>query len=134
MKRVFADTYYFIALLNPSDRAHARTVEYISNNSLHLVTTDWVITELGDAMAKSPEGRGQFLVTRSNLMADPDVSIVSFDETIFEAGIRLNGQRVDKKWSLTDCISFVVMQEPGLNEALTGDRDFEQAGFVALLK
>lgn len=49
-------------------------------------------------------------------------------------GIRLYEQRRDKQWSLTDCISFVVMKREGLTEALTGDHHFEQAGFVALLK
>jgi uncharacterized protein len=42
--------------------------------------------------------------------------------------------RSDKRWSLTDCISFVVMQERGLTEALTADRHFEQAGFSILLR
>jgi uncharacterized protein len=41
--------------------------------------------------------------------------------------------RRDKEWSLTDCISFVVMKERGLTEALTADHHFEQAGFKALL-
>jgi hypothetical protein len=43
-------------------------------------------------------------------------------------------QRQDKDWSLTDCLSFVVMQDEGITRALTGDRHFEQAGFIVLLK
>lgn len=53
---------------------------------------------------------------------------------IFERGVELYHSRLDKQWSLTDCISFVVMSEEGIAEALTGDHHFEQAGFVALLK
>jgi hypothetical protein len=49
-------------------------------------------------------------------------------------GVQLYAQRPDKEWSLTDCISFVVMTQEGIFDALTGDRHFEQAGFVALLK
>lgn len=49
-------------------------------------------------------------------------------------GVDLFEQRPDKEWSLVDCISFGVMQDEKLTEALTGDRHFEQAGFVALLK
>jgi predicted nucleic acid-binding protein len=49
-------------------------------------------------------------------------------------GIQLYDSRPDKQWSLTDCISFVVMQDRGIVEALTGDHHFEQAGFTALLK
>ena len=54
-------------------------------------------------------------------------------DTLFARGFNLYRQRSDKAWSLTDCISFVVMADEGLNEALTGDRHFEQAGFTALL-
>lgn len=53
---------------------------------------------------------------------------------LFDAGVRLYRERPDKDWSLTDCISFVAMEERGIREALTGDHHFEQAGFVALLK
>jgi predicted nucleic acid-binding protein len=53
---------------------------------------------------------------------------------LFQRGVELFRARPDKEWSLTDCISFVVMTEKGLSEALTGDRHFEQAGFHALLK
>jgi predicted nucleic acid-binding protein len=51
-----------------------------------------------------------------------------------ERGLDLYDARPDKEWSLTDCISFIVMQDHGTYEALTGDHHFEQAGFVALLK
>jgi predicted nucleic acid-binding protein len=43
-------------------------------------------------------------------------------------------KRLDKDWSLTDCMSFVTMQECGISDALTADHDFEQAGFIALLE
>jgi hypothetical protein len=53
---------------------------------------------------------------------------------LFDARVALYGERMDKDWPLTDCISFVVMQREGITDALTGDRHFEQAGFVPLLK
>jgi hypothetical protein len=52
---------------------------------------------------------------------------------LFAAGVELYATRPDKEWSLTDCISFVVMEREGLTDALTGDRHFEQAGFKVLL-
>jgi uncharacterized protein len=60
--------------------------------------------------------------------------LVPVDERLFSDGFSLFSKRMDKEWSLTDCISFVVMQREGIHEALTGDHHFEQAGFVALLK
>jgi predicted nucleic acid-binding protein len=53
---------------------------------------------------------------------------------LFDRGLELYEQRPDKKWSLTDCISFVVMKDEGLQEALTGDEHFQQAGFAASLR
>jgi predicted nucleic acid-binding protein len=71
--------------------------------------------------------------TSALLQVEPDVEIVADEEELFERGLRLYEQRLDKQWSLTDCISFVVMQRKRIKEALTGDHHFEQAGVVALL-
>ena len=65
---------------------------------------------------------------------DNHVTIVPPDDALFHRGVEFYAQRPDKDWSLTDCISFVVMEERGIREALTGDHHFEQAGFAALLK
>lgn len=97
------------------------------------MTTEWVLTELADGLASSRH-RKMFVATRQELLADPDAKVVGFDNQLYEEGIRLFQDRDDKEWSLTDCISFVVMKREGLTEALTGDHHFEQAGFDALLK
>lgn len=68
------------------------------------------------------------------LCADEGVVLLPPDQILFDAGLELYASRSDKEWSLTDCISFVVMRERGITDALTGDHHFEQAGFVALLK
>jgi hypothetical protein len=52
---------------------------------------------------------------------------------LFDRGIARFSQRPDKSWSLTDCISFVVMEERGIREALTADHHFGQAGYVPML-
>ena len=67
-------------------------------------------------------------------MASPFIRIIPADEELFQAGFDYFEARPDKGWSLTDCISFVVMEREQLTEALTGDHHFEQAGFTALLK
>ena len=76
----------------------------------------------------------RFCRTVDTLRANPRVTIVPFSDVLFDEGIELYRRRPDKGWSLTDCISFVVMTDEGLSESLTADRHFEQAGFVALLK
>lgn len=68
------------------------------------------------------------------LRADPNATIAPPSQTLFDQGLEFYADRPDKGWTLTDCISFVVMQQHGISQALTGDRHFEQAGFQALLR
>ena len=97
------------------------------------MTSAWVLTELGDALAAAGS-RGSFLAMLDTLRSDRMVTIVEPAPQLFEAGIQLYRSRPDKNWSLTDCTSFVVMKDRGITEALTADHHFEQAGFTALLK
>lgn len=121
------------ACLIGADEHHARIVAVASELRDSLVTTEWILAELADALAKSVSRRlvGQFI---GHLQADPHVRIVHAGPNLFRRGLELYDGRPDKEWSLTDCISFVVMRDEGLTAALTGDKHFEQAGFKALLK
>jgi predicted nucleic acid-binding protein len=129
---LFADTFYFLALLNPKDRAHTKATAH-SVGPGQVLTTEWVITELADAMASRVKRHG-FVTLYRLLRADLNVDIVPVNSGLFARGIELYSARTDKDWSLTDCISFVVMRDRGITDALTGDHHFEQAGFNALLK
>ena len=133
MTAVFADTFYFIALANPRDEAHQRAVAWTRTYAGRLVTTTWILTEFANHMS-DPRNRPEFVATLNDLRASDKVRIVPADQALWDDGLQLYAGRPDKDWSLTDCISFVVMQREGLRDALTGDRHFEQAGFVALLK
>lgn len=133
MNTVLADTFYFLALVNPRDQAHGRAMAFTAVFAGQMVTTAWVLTEFADAMS-DPRNRLEFVTTLNDIRANPQMRIIPPDQSLFEEGVRLFANRPDKHWSLTDCISFAVMQREGITEALTGDRHFEQAGFVALLK
>src|SRR5688500_11372266 len=133
MTPVFADTFFFLALINSRDAAHQAAVDFVQARPKPLVTTAWILTELADGLAGTRD-RPLFPKILADLDREPAAVIVPPGEDLFERGKRLYLARPDKQWSLTDCISFVVMQERGLSEALTADRHFEQAGFVALLK
>ena len=132
MNLVFADTFYFLAILNRHDAAHARARRIAHELSDPILTTAWVLTEVADAMS-APRLRQVFLRLLENLRANPNCTIVPATEMLFEQGVKLYAGRRDKEWRLTDCISFVVMQQHGISRALTGDRHFEQAGFQTLL-
>ena len=133
MRAVFADTFYFLALLDSGDAHHARAAEAARNAELRLVTTEWVLTEFGDAYCH-PLDRSDFVSLYRSLAAHPRVKIVPAGTHLFQRGVELFEQRPDKNWSLTDCLSFVSMRDEGITEALTADKHFEQAGFTALLK
>jgi len=98
-----------------------------------MVTTDWVLTEVVDALA-APANRALAVALLDSLQHDPHTIIIPAEHGLFEAGLDLFRGRPDKEWTLTDCISFVVMQRHQLTEALTADHHFEQAGFSILLK
>ena len=133
MRRVFADTFYFLAVLNRGDPAREQALRYYGDPTVLIVTTEWVLVEVGDAMAVPP-ARQKFKELTELLKAEEQISVLPATHELFERGAALYFQRADKKWSLTDCISFVVMTEEGITDALTGDHHFEQAGFRALLK
>jgi uncharacterized protein len=133
MKSIFGNTYYFLAVGNERDEGHLRAVQYAASYKGQILTTEWMLTEVADALAL-PAQRGQFLTLLELINDDPNWTVIPASHELFGRGIALFSQRTDKEWSLTDCISFVVMQEHGLTQALTADHHFEQAGFVPLLK
>jgi uncharacterized protein len=133
MTSAFADTFYFLALLDSREERHPQAVEASRDAELRLVTTEWVLAEFGDAYCH-PKDRADFVSLYRSLVNHPRVKIIPADTRLFERGVGLFEQRPDKDWSLTDCLSFVAMHDEGITEALTGDKHFEQAGFTALLK
>ncbi len=133
MNAYFADTFYYLALLNPSDEAHEAVLRMTAALDRPLITTAWVLTEVADALC-APERRVATAEFIDSVRADREVQVVPPTAELFTRGIALFRSRPDKHWSLTDCISFAVMGECGIREALTADHHFEQAGFAALLK
>jgi uncharacterized protein len=133
MRRAFADTFDFLALLDTREERHVEAAQASRDPELHLVTTEWVLAEFGDAYCH-PKDRPDFVALYRSLVNHPRVKIVAADTRLFQRGVDLFEERQDKEWSLTDCISFVVMGDEGLKQALTGDKHFEQAGFAALLR
>jgi predicted nucleic acid-binding protein len=130
-KRVFADTFYFIALFSPRDAAHEWAQEASDAARGHITTTDAVMLEFADAMCAPPDRMAAAAAIR-DLWELPGVDVRPLSRVLLQKGMELYAKRPDKSWSLTDCVSFVVMREEGIHEALTGDTHFEQAGFRIL--
>ena len=132
MKTVFADTSFYIALLNHRDEHHRRACQFADEHPGDFVTSAWIIMELADYLCNTPN-RSLFLSMYEDLCADDRVTIVPFSTDLFDQGIKLYAARPDKNWSLTDCISFSMMERMKLREAAATDHHFVQAGFIALL-
>ena len=97
-----------------------------------MITTRAVILEIGNALARL-RYRAAAIELLDSLEEDPNVKIIALSEELYNRAMALYRQRPDKEWGLTDCVSFVVMQDYGITETLTTDEHFKQAGFRALL-
>ena len=136
MALVFADTGYWIAVLLPGDRLHDRaTVMAAAYDEATVATTQMVLTEVLNHVSGMGI-RTKLAATRllEDLGSNPNVEVVPQTDRQFRAAVERYADRGDQRWSLTDCASFLLMEERGIAEALAYDRDFEQAGFVALLR
>jgi uncharacterized protein len=133
MRTAFVDTSCYVALVNSRDALHGRAVQLASSYQGDLVTTDYVLIEAGNFFARM-ENRNVFVNLLDALQADSKTTILPGTREFFLAGAARYRSRPDKDWSLTDCISFIVMEKFDLSDALTADHHFEQAGFTAWLR
>jgi predicted nucleic acid-binding protein len=136
MKRLFADTSYWIALLNPRDELHIKAVAAAQNYSeVHVVTSEMVLVEFLNGFSDhGPRLREAAWQAVKTLRSSLHVSVTPQTTDQFERALRRYRDVADKDWSLTDCASFMIMEAEGIQAALTHDRHFAQAGFQALLR
>ena len=135
MRTLFADAHYWVALLNPRDQWHRAArraaAEYAS---ARLVTTEAVLVELLDFFAAfRTEMRQATAGTVQDLRDDDRTNVVPSSHSTFMEGLELYEARLDKSYSMVDCMSMQVMRNRNLNDVLTHDQHFEQGGFNTLL-
>lgn len=130
---IFVDTVYWLALVSKNDRWHGQALDWSSRIEEQLVTTDAVLTEVADALCRADRRRWAVEAVEA-IRADRSITSISGSAKLFTDGLKLYAARRDKDWSLTDCMSFVVMKDRKIEQALTADVHFVQAGFRALLR
>lgn len=132
---VFLDTAFALALANVNDFLHVRAVslaDQLEAQATRLITSRPVLLEIGNSLARL-RYRPSAARILTSLEADPLVEIVPLTDELYHEALQLYRERSDKEWGLVDCVSFIIMQDRGITEALTPDKHFEQAGFQALL-
>ena len=132
MRPVFVDTSFYVALISPADQFYEPARQWMAQGFPKLVVTELIFVELANFFSKGP-GRRIVRDLVGEIRSDPSTEVVAFSSELLDRALGLYDQRPDKEWSLTDCISFVVMNEKGITEALSADHHFEQAGFRTLL-
>jgi predicted nucleic acid-binding protein len=129
---VFLDIAYILALINKGDEYHERAHIAVFQVSEPLVTTEAILLEIGNALSRQ-RWRQLAVITLQDLRNDPEIEIVPLTSELLKRSEDFYAARMDEEWSLTDCVSFVVMRDRNIDKALTLDRHFQQAGFCALL-
>lgn len=135
MAAYFADTSFWIGLSRKRDQHHGDAMawpQFVIGTRSTILTTEAVLLEWLNAMS---DVSTRWIAAESYLRirADARIEVVPFQTELMVTAVELCRDRPDKNWSLTDCLSFVVMERRGLTEALTTDHDFEQAGLKALM-
>ncbi len=132
LEQLFVDTAFVIALINCRDQYHYHAVEVSHQfEGCPLLTTDAVLLEIGNALSHGYKTQGSRII--DEFLHSDDVVVVHMTTTPFNRGFDLYKTYNDKGWGLVDCLSFVVMRDEGVTQALTFDHHFTQAGFEVLM-
>jgi len=138
MRKIFLDTSGLIAVSTATDRRHeaaAREMARLRTANIQFVLHEGIQVELLDTLS-SVRARGQALRLLQSLSAAQEAGellVHPLDSGFIRQGVNLFSSRPDKEWGLTDCISFVLMEQEGITEAFTADHHFSQAGYVRLI-
>ncbi|MEI3651326.1 MAG: PIN domain-containing protein [Dolichospermum lemmermannii FEM_B0920] len=135
MKNIyFLDTSYILALEIKNEYAHHQVIQNWSNLAISkpfLVTTTYVFDEIVTFL-NSRNLHHKAVEIGNQLLESPDIELVEIDQVLFNEGWEYFQKYQDKSYSLTDCLSFIVMQDRKISTALTLDNHFRQAGFKIL--
>ena len=132
--KTFADAVYWIALFNPRDQWRAKALQFGEPADNRLVTTDDILIETLNYFAESGEYFRRTLCKQiENVLLEPNIEIVEASHELFLNAFQLYSNRLDKGYSLTDCISMNLCRERGITDVLTHDDHFRQEGFNILL-
>lgn len=136
MRKVFVDTFYWVALINPQDDWHNKVISISQSlgNSL-LITTEEVLIEVLAFYSKSGIKLKQKTINFiKSILSNQNIKIIEQTHYSFTLGFQFYQTRLDKGYSLTDCMSMNTIKQLGINEILSHDKHFFQEGFIILFE
>jgi predicted nucleic acid-binding protein len=122
------DTSGLLCCLDASDFRHQDAVTFFEAASVRL-THNYVLVEFVALAAARRLPRNIALLFAETLLSNPDIELTWVDRPLHEAAMTLLREQPDKNYSLCDAVSFLLMRTRGIQDALTTDHHFEQAGF-----
>jgi hypothetical protein len=139
VRTLFVDASYFVAIFNEDDEWHAPALrlgdEFARASDVRFVTTLAVLGEFLTSMSRRHDAMKTEAVAFVRRVLDrPQFEIVTVDRSLFDSAVELFSRRLDKEYSMVDCISMVICQQRSITEVLTADRDFQQERLRALLR
>ncbi|MBA4183671.1 MAG: type II toxin-antitoxin system VapC family toxin [Acidobacteria bacterium] len=126
------DTSDLYSFFDEKDFRHADALAFVKSANVRL-TTSYVLAEFIPLCQTRALNRKKTLDFVKTIIVNPLIEIVWINEDLHGQAFMLLQKRLDKTYSLCDAVSFVVMRERGLTEALTTNKHFEQEGFIKLL-
>ncbi len=130
--KTLIDTSFVVALVNKRDEDHEKALEFSFDfNRKQTIITDAILLEIGDSLSR--RFKKECIEAIEGFFESEEVEVIRLNETLFNKAFELYKTHTDKTWGLVDCISFVVMKENNITDALTSDKHFVQAGFCALM-
>lgn len=132
--RLFLDTVFIQAILNPHDQYHTPAMKLLPRvkNAKEVWITEAIFMEVGNALSTYNHRKVSAFIQQC--YQTDNMSVVNITPQLFQEGLNLYQSRQDKTWGLVDCLSFIVMEHNNLMDAVTSDIHFIQAGFRALLR
>jgi predicted nucleic acid-binding protein len=126
------DTSGILCCCDPGERRHGAAVDAYGKSKTR-VTHNYVLAEFVALAESRRQPRKAFLTTMVEIVTDPKIEVVWVDRNLHHEAMKLLLSQLDKTYSLCDAVSFLLMRQHSIQEALTTDHHFEQAGFVRLL-
>jgi predicted nucleic acid-binding protein len=135
MRTIFVDTAYWVAQMNTNDQWHLKSLEIEQSlYTVEFITSELVLVEFLNYFCKfGMKTRQKVANATDDILIDFNIKVIWQTQELFKSGLKLYSDRLDKGYSLTDCVSMVIMKQLKLNEILTHDKHFSQEGFRILL-